>query len=135
MKLILLAATAFIATPLLAQTTPAPTDPAMQTTPADPAAQSTPVDPAAPADPAMQAPPAPAGDPAMTTQQAPMPMQTPTTGGTQGPGGYQPSTAPTPGAFTPSVPVAQAFPAPAPKASYPVCKKGQFDGCTQRGGK
>lgn len=26
----------------------------------------------------------------------------------------------------------QAFPAPAPRAKYPVCKKDQFDGCIQR---
>ena len=60
-------------------------------------------------------------------------------------GGYAPTaplystgTPPAPG--TPVVFVAntqtpdQAFPPPPPKASYPPCKRGQFDGCTQRGG-
>ena len=34
--------------------------------------------------------------------------------------------------FKPSVPVAQAYPAPAPKAEYPWCKRGMTDGCKQR---
>lgn len=29
----------------------------------------------------------------------------------------------------------QAYPAPAPLAKYPVCKKGQTDQCIERGGK
>jgi hypothetical protein len=37
--------------------------------------------------------------------------------------------------FQPSASPAQAFPAPAPLESYPVCKKGQYDKCRQRGGK
>lgn len=43
-----------------------------------------------------------------------------------------PPVAPTPGQpvnFLPSVPVDQAFPPPPPKAEYPVCSKGQTDGC------
>jgi len=28
----------------------------------------------------------------------------------------------------------QAAPAPAPLQSYPICKKGQYDKCRQRGG-
>ena len=34
--------------------------------------------------------------------------------------------------FQPSVPVAQAYPPPAPKAEYPWCKRGVTDGCKQR---
>ncbi|GAA4761480.1 hypothetical protein GCM10023219_01900 [Stakelama sediminis] len=37
--------------------------------------------------------------------------------------------------FKPSESPDQAFPPPPPKASYPICKKGQTDGCRQRGGR
>ncbi|RXD03815.1 hypothetical protein EQZ23_16105 [Sphingomonas sp. UV9] len=114
MKTILLAAAAFLATPVIAQTTPAPADPAMQAAPADPAMQT------APADPAMPAPPA---DPAMAPADpsaAPMappaaPMAAPAGGVTFG----QPTVTP---------------PTPAP-AEYPVCSKTVTDGCRNRGGK
>lgn len=57
-------------------------------------------------------------------------------------GGYQPATPPMP---TPPKPGATivfqqaptpdvAYPAPAPMADYPICKKGQYDNCRQRGG-
>ncbi|MDR6853409.1 hypothetical protein J2Y54_002929 [Sphingomonas sp. BE123] len=57
-------------------------------------------------------------------------------------GGYQPATPPMP---TPPQPGATivfqqapapdvAYPAPAPMAQYPICKKGQYDNCRQRGG-
>jgi len=57
-------------------------------------------------------------------------------------GGYMPSTpalsgTPTPGAqivFVPSKTPSEAYPAPAPLAHYPICKRGQFDNCRQRGG-
>lgn len=57
-------------------------------------------------------------------------------------GGYMPSApalsgTPTPGAqvvFVPSAPPSEAYPAPAPLAKYPICKRGQFDNCRQRGG-
>ncbi|RYE03032.1 MAG: hypothetical protein EOP61_06285 [Sphingomonadales bacterium] len=58
-------------------------------------------------------------------------------------GGYAPSaplfsTTPPPGATVVFVPntltPTQAFPPPAPLASYPLCKKGQYDNCRQRGG-
>lgn len=58
-------------------------------------------------------------------------------------GGYAPSTplfsgTPTPGApvvFVPNPQTAtEAFPPPPPKPSYPICKRGQFDGCRQPGG-
>ena len=58
-------------------------------------------------------------------------------------GGYAPaaplfSQTPPPGAtivFVPNTQTpTQAFPPPAPLAKYPLCKKGQFDNCRQRGG-
>ena len=35
--------------------------------------------------------------------------------------------------FVPAQTPDQAYPAPAPLAKYPVCKKGQYDKCIQRG--
>ena len=57
-------------------------------------------------------------------------------------GGYQPTTPPMttpppPGAtvvFKQSASPSEAYPAPAPMAEYPICKKGQYDNCRQRGG-
>ena len=59
-------------------------------------------------------------------------------------GGYAPTAplfsggTPTPGGTVVFVPNPQtpteAFPPPPPKAEYPICKRGQFDGCRQRGG-
>ena len=60
-------------------------------------------------------------------------------------GGYAPTaplfssgTTPPPGAQVVFVPSAQtptqAFPPPPPLDHYPVCKRGQFDNCRQRGG-
>ena len=46
-------------------------------------------------------------------------------------GGYQPATAPTAGVFQAAPTPDQAYPAPAPLAHYPVCKKGEFDKCIQ----
>jgi hypothetical protein len=54
-------------------------------------------------------------------------------------GGYQPSQPAMSGQMAPGATVryqpaqdpATAYPAPAPKASYPICKTGQYDGCTQ----
>lgn len=69
--------------------------------------------------------------------------QSPTNNGASMLGGYAPTaplfaTTPEPGAtviFVPNTQTAtEAFPPPPPKAAYPVCKRGQFDGCTQRGG-
>lgn len=58
-------------------------------------------------------------------------------------GGYQPSTPAVQGDTTsgqkpvfqanPQTP-SQAFPPPAPMEKYPLCKKGQYDNCRQRGG-
>ena len=148
MKFTLLAAAALIAVPAFAQdtmSTPAPST-TMQTPPttADPAnttssdpsmMQQSPTtpqsDPSAPMDPAMsQSTTTATTSPTMTTDGDPV-------------GGYQPS-APAmqggmqPGAtvrFQPAPSVAQAYPAPAPLASYPICKRGQYDNCRQRGGR
>jgi hypothetical protein len=76
----------------------------------------------------------PAADP-MAAAPAP-------TGGTMTDGGYAPAAPPMSGAaqpgaqvvFKPSVPVAQAFPPPAPKAEYPVCRGAVQDGCRNPGG-
>ncbi|MDB5704893.1 MAG: hypothetical protein JWN66_2009 [Sphingomonas bacterium] len=58
-------------------------------------------------------------------------------------GGYQPAQPAMSGPATPGVkptfvqapPPDQAFPPPPPLAHYPICKRGQFDNCMQRGGK
>jgi hypothetical protein len=50
------------------------------------------------------------------------------TGGVTPPAGSQVIFVPNPQTAT------EAFPPPPPKADYPVCKRGQFDGCRQRGG-
>jgi hypothetical protein len=134
MKSFLLAAAAIIAVPAIAQEQPAPT--ADQTAPA-PA-----TDPAAPADPAMQAPPAPTGDTMSTTSTATTASAPAPTGGDPV-GGYQPSAPPIQGSPAPGATVrfqqapdpATAYPAPAALEKYPVCKKGQYDKCIQRGGK
>jgi len=139
MKLILLAATALIAAPVLAQTTtPAPADQVTTPAPADPAATPAPADATtpAPADQAMAPAPAPAPQAGMA-----QPMST---GGATPAGGYAPSgsaiSGGTPGSnlppvFRPAPSPDQAYPAPAPLAKYPICKKGQYDQCMQRGGK
>lgn len=57
-------------------------------------------------------------------------------------GGYMPSApalsgTPMPGQpviFVPSASPSEAYPAPAPLSHYPICKRGQFDNCRQRGG-
>ncbi|KQT32880.1 hypothetical protein ASG29_08225 [Sphingomonas sp. Leaf412] len=160
MKSILLAAAAVIAFPAIAQETPQTTPPATEqaapadqtmtpdaaapdaTAPADPAAPAT--APAAPtaADP-MSAPPAAQAPMTPTTGDAATPpMGAPATGATpatETSGGYQPSGPATsgpvqPGATVrvqPSMSPSQAFPPPAAKESYPICKKGQYDGCMQ----
>lgn len=79
--------------------------------------------------------------------QQPMPTQQPmpaaqTDATAPDPAGYQPSTAPLSGPPAPgTMPVFQqapapdqAYPAPAPLAHYPICKRGQYDNCMQRGG-
>lgn len=65
------------------------------------------------------------------------------TAGTMTAGGYQPAQPPMAAPPQPGAPIVfkqapspeQAYPAPAPLKSYPICKKGQYDQCRQRGGK
>lgn len=131
MKLTILAALA-VATPALAQTTPAAPGQTM-TPPA--------TEPAPSADPAMEqeAGPAKAAAPMERAKTRPRAGQDTTADSL----GYQPSQPPmsgpmVPGAtvrFQPSMSPDQAFPPPAPLASYPICKRGQYDKCMQRGGR
>lgn len=137
MKSILLAAAALIATPAIAQMQPA--DTAGQTAPGT-EMQSTDTMGTTAADPAMQAP---ATGGTMSTSGTMNTTGSAAGSAAAGPGGYMPSGpalqgTPAPGATvrfqqapTPDV----AFPPPAPKQSYPICKKGQYDGCMQPGGK
>ena len=77
--------------------------------------------------------------PPQSTGDATMASPTPAGNGTMTAGGYEPSTpamsgTPAPGAtvrFQPAPSPSQACPPPAPKESYPICKKGQYDGCMQ----
>ena len=130
MKTILLAAAAVIAVPTMAiaQDTPQQTP---QTGTMQPDKTTAP-DATAPAD----AAPAPSADttadPAMSQQQAPM-QSAPSTGDAAMPPSASPAS-PQPGAtvrFQPAPSPDQASPAPAAKSEYPVCKKGQYDGCMQ----
>lgn len=155
MKFILLAAAAVIAMPAIAQTSGSTgTSSPMSNSGQVPATQSgaPATDPAAPPPATMPAPMPQAPmqpDPSTTTSpaappaapmSAPMPAQT--TGGDPV-GGYQPSAPALSGPVTPGATVVfqaaqspdQAYPAPAPLAKYPVCKKGQYDKCIQRGGR
>lgn len=86
------------------------------------------------------------GSGAAIAQDAPAPDPTQTTAAadsTDPVGGYQPSapplaSPPPAGAqivFNPSPAPNVAFPPPPPMDKYPVCKKGQYDNCIQRGGK
>lgn len=142
MKFMLLAATALLAAPVVAQDTTAPMQDA-PTTMSDPTMQPGGTQP--PAGDAMGAPGA-AGAGQMqpgAPNSMPMPMSsagTQTTGSGTPAGGYQPANPPmtggAPGApvvFQPSQSPSQAFPPPAPQENYPVCKKGQYDKCRQRG--
>lgn len=131
MKLIALTAALALGGTAFAQTAPAPMTPA----------------PGAPMD---QTAPAPAQTPPMAGQTMPgqpsggdTTMQNQPMGG-QGQmtnGGYMPAQPPMAGSppanatvrFQPSMSPAQAFPPPEPKAEYPICSRGQTDGCRQRG--
>ncbi len=86
-----------------------------------------------------------AGTAAAQDMAAPAPAapETTTASTTEDPvGGYQPATPPmsappAPGAtvvFQQAPAPEIAYPAPAPLAEYPICKKGQYDKCRQRGG-
>ncbi|TPG43460.1 hypothetical protein EAH79_06770 [Sphingomonas koreensis] len=127
MKLILMAAAVAFAVPAMAQTT---TDDQTQT---DTSATD---DTMAAPDPAMQTQDQTAPDASDQSMAAPAPA--PAMAGDPA-GGYAPSTPPmsgpaTPGAnvvFQPSASPSQAFPPPAPLASYPTCKRGQTDKCIE----
>jgi hypothetical protein len=72
-----------------------------------------------------------------TSQTAPTPAPSADSAAPDPPGGYAPPPMPPPppGAtvvFKQAPPPDVAFPPPAPLASYPVCKRGQFDKCIQR---
>lgn len=148
MKLIALAAVLAMGAPAIAQDVPdqdtmteqdGATNPAPgQTAPPPPTTQDAP--PAAPmqtppADTAPPATPAPAPAPAPAAPPAGAPTGDPT-------GGYQPSAPPLSGSpvagqqviFRAGPSPDQAYPAPAPLAEYPVCKRGQTDKCRNRGG-
>lgn len=142
MKLILLAAaTAIFALPVMAQDTtadPAQTDSTMPAQ--DPSAadqdQST-----MPQDQSQDQSSMPAQD--QSQDKSSMPAQsgmgTPNDANSTPMGGYQPSSPPMsapmqPGAtvqFQPSASPSQAFPAPAPLAKYPICKRGQTEACME----
>lgn len=82
------------------------------------------------------------GSGAAFAQTAPTPQPSAAEGDMTPVGGLQPATPPMaspppPGAkiiFQPAPPPNVAFPPPAPLAEYPLCKKGQYDKCRQRGG-
>ena len=148
MKLILLAATAMLAVPALAQTT-TPTTPQIGGAGMQMPGTATPTtaDPAQTADPAMTPAPgtptttdtmAPATEGSTgTTSQSPS-MPAPTTGsttGSTGMGGTMPMGGTGAAGATTTFAPMQAEPAPAPLASYPICRKGQYDKCMQRGGR
>lgn len=86
--------------------------------------------------------PAPADTAAPATTPAPTDTAAAPTAGEDPAGGYQPSTPalsgqPAPGQqviFQASKSPTEAYPPPAPMQSYPICKRGQFDNCRQRGG-
>lgn len=77
-----------------------------------------------------------------TTAPAEAPAPSAAPAGETPAGGYQPSTPalsgqPAPGQqviFQAAKSPAEAYPPPAPMESYPICKKGQYDKCRQRGG-
>lgn len=111
-----------------------------------PASQGSTMQPTAP-DTAQDTMPADAGAPTMTPDStmapAGQPMQQPMAndGGSMTAGGYMPAQPPMSGPaqagamvrVQPSMSPSQAFPPPAPKAEYPVCSRGQTDGCRNRG--
>lgn len=149
MKFAFLAASALaLSVPAFAQdttTAPPPEQDTMQTQDGsmtqDPAMQTPPTDTTTPpaADPAMQTP-APGTTPPPPASPAPMGAPA-ASGGTMTDGGYAPSAPPMAGpaggqvVFKPSMPVAQAFPPPPPKADYPVCRGAVKDGCRNPGNK
>lgn len=139
MKSIFLAAAAFIAVPAIAQEQPAGT--ADQTAP-DTSMQGTGTM-TPPADPAAQSPSTGGTTSAPTTGSTGGMAATGDSSATDPAGGYQPSAPPIQGTPAPGATVRfqaaadpnTAYPPPPPMDKYPVCKKGQYDNCIQRGGK
>lgn len=141
MKLILLAATALIAAPVMAQTSGSTGTSSPTTSGAQGSATTGGMDQTTtgttPTDTSMPAEGATDTTMSQTGTAAPM-----STGSGDPVGGYAPTgsaiSGGTPGAapmFRQAQTPDQAYPAPAPMAKYPVCKKGQFDKYIQRGGK
>ncbi len=87
-------------------------------------------------------PPPPPADAAPMAPAAPMAQAAPMTPVEPTAGGYQPAMPPMAGPAAPGTRVVfqappsieQAYPAPAPLQTYPICKRGQTDKCRQRGG-
>ena len=80
----------------------------------------------------------PVSAPAQTMQSAPADPAAPAPAGGYQPAGPALSAPAAPGQqviFRPAATPDQAYPAPPPMDSYPVCKKGQFDKCRNPGGK
>ncbi|WP_322965534.1 hypothetical protein [Sphingomonas fuzhouensis] len=119
MKLVFLAATALIAAPALAQTTQA-----------DTTAQA-----------GVQAGASTQTDSTQADASGSVQANAAASAATMTPGGYQPAqppmaSQPAPGAqiiFKQAPSPEQAYPPPAPLKSYPLCKKGQYNNCRQRG--
>lgn len=146
MKLIALAAVLAMGAPAIAQDMPE--QDTMTEQPAGTTANPAPGQDAPPP-PMSQQTPTDAPMPAQTTPPASQPMQQPA----QQPmanapagdptGGYQPSAPPLSGSpmagqqviFQAGPSPDQAYPAPAPLAEYPVCKRGQTDKCRNPGGR
>ncbi|WP_448501354.1 hypothetical protein [Sphingomonas sp.] len=130
MKLIALATALAFGGAAFAQTTPtmpemAEDAPMQQQTAPAPAQSSAPMqDQPMAGDTTMQN--APTGGQGQMTSGGYMPAQPPIAGGTP------PANATV--RFQPSMSPSQAFPPPPPKDEYPVCTRGQTDGCRQRGG-
>ncbi|UUL82984.1 hypothetical protein [Sphingomonas qomolangmaensis] len=109
-----------------------------------PASQGSTMEPTAP-DAAQDAPPMTTPDstmPPASPAGQPMEQQPMASGsGSMTTGGYMPAQPPMSGPAQAGATVrvqasmspSQAFPPPAPKAEYPVCKRGQTDGCRNRG--
>jgi len=128
MKLILMAAAiALGGGAAVAQDSPAQQAPAQN----PPAAQA----------PAETPPPSQETPGANAAAEAPPPAAAPAAGSPDPAGGYQPTApalngTPQPGQqviVNPSPSPSTAFPPPAPLDHYPICKKGQYDDCRQRG--
>lgn len=158
MKLIALAAalamtgTAAIAQDMAAPPPPPADAPPQADMPPPPPAPGTPPPPGMtpPPPPAGMAPPPPPGTmpppppppPGARPPMAAPPAGQPPMAGDATMGGYQPSTPalsgqPAPGqsvVFQAAKSPSEAYPPPAPLESYPICKKGQYDKCRQRGG-